>query len=308
MKTIIKELKNFIGMYSAWHWMILLGFCAVSVFINYGLGMQNYINSLSGFSEFIAFFSLYAIHSLFAFALYSFTSGNYKFWTKYGFYLLLIAGFSMFAFRAVTWQHRGIIDAFSNEGHYAINRIVYGDIFRLMYLVIPVFIIWFFKDRSEMPLYGVSGKNHNATVYWILLACMIPLIAGASMLSDFLDYYPRASNLVKLGAESTDILLYELFYGLDFFSIELFFRGFMVIAFIRYAGIHAVLPMAAFYLSIHYGKPLGEAISSFFGGTILGVISFYSRSIYGGIMVHVGIAWLMELGAFIGNLIKDNTQ
>jgi len=29
-------------------------------------------------------------------------------------------------------------------------------------------------------------------------------------------------------------------------------------------------------------------------------LAFYSRSIWGGIVVHMGIAWLMELGAFLG--------
>jgi hypothetical protein len=44
---------------------------------------------------------------------------------------------------------------------------------------------------------------------------------------------------------------------------------------------------------------MGELISSFFGGSLLGIIAYYSRSIVGGIIVHVGIAWMMELGAFI---------
>jgi hypothetical protein len=57
--------------------------------------------------------------------------------------------------------------------------------------------------------------------------------------------------------------------------------------------------MAIFYCTIHFGKPLGECISSFFGGIILGVVSYHTRTIFGGFMVHVGIAWLMELaGSF----------
>jgi len=53
------------------------------------------------------------------------------------------------------------------------------------------------------------------------------------------------------------------------------------------------------YVVIHWNKPMGELISSFFGGSLLGVISYYSKSIWGGIIVHVGIAWMMEIGAFI---------
>ena len=58
--------------------------------------------------------------------------------------------------------------------------------------------------------------------------------------------------------------------------------------------------MAAFYCTIHFGKPLGECISSFFGGLVLGVLAARTRTIYGGLIVHLGLAWLMELGGWLG--------
>jgi hypothetical protein len=196
-----------------------------------------------------------------------------------------------------------IIEYFTVDGSIVLNGLVYNDVFRFLFLLIPISVVWYFFDRDQ-NLYGVSLKNHHSKIYFILLACMVPLIVGASFLSDFLDYYPRASKLDRHQASAWQYLAFELFYGIDFISIELFFRGFLILAFIKYVGPFCILPMASFYLSIHYGKPIGEAISSFFGGTILGVISFYSRSIFGGVMVHVGIAWLMELGAFIGNWLR----
>jgi hypothetical protein len=60
--------------------------------------------------------------------------------------------------------------------------------------------------------------------------------------------------------------------------------------------------MATFYCSIHFGKPLFECISSYFGGLILGVIAYKTQSIMGGLAVHLGIAWLMEIGGYFGNL------
>ncbi len=226
-------------------------------------------------------------------------------WKHRNFIFLLLLSFIIFALRATIYKHNDLVEQLSPEGQKRINIFVFNDVFRLLYLVVPISIIWWFHDRKNQPLYGFSLKNHKAKVYWILLLCMVPLIIGASFLSDFLDYYPRMGVLEVYCPEPWKIWLYELFYGLDFISIELFFRGFMIMAFIKYAGPNAILPMATFYLSIHYGKPLGEAISSFFGGTILGVISFHSRSIYGGIMVHVGIAWLMEIGGYIGNLFRS---
>jgi membrane protease YdiL (CAAX protease family) len=96
--------------------------------------------------------------------------------------------------------------------------------------------------------------------------------------------------------------LFELSYGADFISIELFFRGFLILAFIKWAGKDTILPMACFYCTIHFGKPLAECISSYFGGIILGIVVYHTRSILGGLIVHLGIAWMMEVGGYIGAL------
>ena len=86
---------------------------------------------------------------------------------------------------------------------------------------------------------------------------------------------------------------------MDFLTIESFFRGFVVLAFVRYVGKDAILPMAAFYCTIHFGKPLFECITSYLGGIILGVIVYNTRSIWGGFIVHLGMAWLMDLSTLI---------
>ena len=116
--------------------------------------------------------------------------------------------------------------------------------------------------------------------------------------------YPKLSNVQFFLEENNSWvykLLYELSYGSDFVSIELFFRGFLILAFVKWAGKETILPMAVFYCTIHFGKPLGECISSFLGGIILGVITYRTKTILGGLIVHLGIAWLMELAGFIGN-------
>ena len=60
-----------------------------------------------------------------------------------------------------------------------------------------------------------------------------------------------------------------------------------------------------FYCTIHFGKPLGECISSFFGGLLLGIITFHTSAIWGGLIVHLGIAWLMELGGYLAGLYNS---
>lgn len=305
MKKVISQLRDFVIAQKTLHWVLILLFCAISVYINYGLELQDAIDGMSPVSEFFSFVALYGVHTVFAYLLYSFLYKEYSFWKKPGFLILLLCSFFIFAIRATVYHHHYWIRELSSDENGILNGKVFNDIFRLLYLALPVTVVWFFADRDQ-PLYGCSVEKHKWKMYWTLLLCMVPLIVGASFLSDFLDYYPRFFKLEKHAAPVWKILVFELFYGMDFSSIELFFRGFMVMAFARYVGINAILPMSAFYLSIHYGKPMGEAISSFFGGTILGVISFHSRSILGGIMVHVGIAWLMELGGWIGNIFRGH--
>ena len=74
----------------------------------------------------------------------------------------------------------------------------------------------------------------------------------------------------------------------------------------KWAGKDAILPMACFYCTIHFGKPLGECISSYFGGMLLGIVVYNTRSIFGGLMVHLGIAWLMEIGRIYWKFFKKS--
>lgn len=151
---------------------------------------------------------------------------------------------------------------------------------------------------------GLTTKGFNARPYFLLLACLVPLIVLASTQPDFLRFYPKVKNIAFINGYASPVwpwkLGYELSYGLDFLSIELFFRGLLVVGLVRMAGPQAILPMAAFYCTIHFGKPLGECISSFFGGLVLGVLAARTRSILGGLIVHLGLAWMMEIGGWLG--------
>ena len=135
---------------------------------------------------------------------------------------------------------------------------------------------------------------------------MVPLIWLASYQPDFLREYPRfqrsgGSMIVKYFSfpKSAVIGVYELSYAFSFFIVELIFRGYFIFALVKYLGKDVVLPMAVTYCVLHFGKPVGEAISSFFGGFLLGVVALKTNNIYGGILIHIGIALLMELFAFL---------
>lgn len=181
------------------------------------------------------------------------------------------------------------------------NRVVYWPLLLLITTVLLAGCWWLAGPKHSF--YGVTTRNLHIGPYLTMLAIMVPLIAAASTQPDFLAAYPK---LRAVAGSTIDLLpvwkkiVFELSYGSDFFTIELFFRGFLVLAFIRWAGKDAILPMACFYCTIHFGKPLAECISSFFGGLLLGIVVYHTRSIFGGLIVHLGIAWMMEIGGYLG--------
>ena len=221
-----------------------------------------------------------------------------------GFWICLLAAPVIFAFK-VSMDTNINLTTNSHWNNYW-NDIIYWPS-RMVVMVAVLGICWMLFHKKE-PFYGLSAKKINYTPYLIMLLIMMPLIAAASTQPDFLSTYPKMKMILPLPDNANPNwfykLLFELSYGSDFFSIEIFFRGFLIIGFIKWAGKDAILPMACFYCTIHFGKPLGECISSYFGGLLLGIVSYNTRSIYGGLMVHLGIAWLMEIGGYVGNLLS----
>ena len=166
-------------------------------------------------------------------------------------------------------------------------------------------IVFFVRKKGAYTdsITGLQQKNISFRPFIILLLCFIPFIVIAELQDDFRIIYPKASEIdfvdENISQPWITALLYELSYAFDFVTAEAFFRGFLVLAFLRYAGPAAILPMASFYCAIHFGKPMIECISSFFGAILLGVITYRTGSVLGGLLLHLGIGWMMEVMGFI---------
>jgi len=261
-----------------------------------------YRSIIFGFlSFFIPFFVGYLLYSLFY--------KDWSIWQKPLFWFLIIFGPAVFCLRTYANTLSYDIHELMPEGRTTQVLFKCSMFFlRDILIMIPVWIYWVKTDRNKMPFYGFTLKNYDLKPYLFLLVLMIPLVVAASFQSDFLQQYPRGFSLDPLDINNPSdrkyFLLYELFYGLDFVFIEFFFRGFLLLAFFRHFGWGCLLPAACFYVSIHFGKPAGETISSFFGGTILGIIAINTGSIAGGIIVHLGVAWLMEFTSLLHKLFQ----
>ncbi|MGE5521895.1 MAG: type II CAAX prenyl endopeptidase Rce1 family protein [Candidatus Dadabacteria bacterium] len=299
MKKVFSYLKDFVVEIDKR--TLLLGsiFIAFAIFCNYHFHLNHRITQLPDAWQYICWYLIFLVAFAIGYLLsYLFGHSNI-FKHKRSFALLLIAP-AIFSWKMVFNFHFNFSDnLFKNEYW---NDVVYWPM-KIIGVLLMLLVVHRFFDKGK-PFYGVTFRDFYVKPYALMLLIMVPLIAAASTQHDFLAMYPKLQNVdyVKQSNMGWYKILYELSYGSDFFTIELFFRGFLIMAFAKWVGKEAVIPMALFYCTIHFGKPLGECISSYFGGMILGAVILNNRTIFGGLMVHVGIAWLMELGGYLGHL------
>jgi membrane protease YdiL (CAAX protease family) len=152
------------------------------------------------------------------------------------------------------------------------------------------------RDRLRDMGLGLGSLGQHWGWYVLLASPILVFVVLASYRPDFIDYYPfyRQAHL-----SWTDLLLWELIYLLQFVCLEFFFRGFFVHALRPAMGVNAVFVMCVPYLMIHFPKPWLEATGAILFGLFLGVLSLRSRSIWGGVAVHVAIAASMDIAALI---------
>jgi hypothetical protein len=185
----------------------------------------------------------------------------------------------------------------------------FSRIFKLMSLPMIlstiIFILILINILNRRSL-GLTVKGLKLMPFVYILTGLIPIILIASFNQGFQDFYPMYRP--TLASEITDIPnyifvgFYEFIYGMNLLTTEVIFRGILVIGFIRMMGKGSIFPMVTVYCFIHFDKPIYECISSILGGYVLGVIALYTRSIIGGSILHIGMAWLMELMSWIQHL------
>lgn len=177
-------------------------------------------------------------------------------------------------------------------------RLLGSFMFRSVFIVL---MLCLFRKLTEgrFSLFGLKRSSKYLRVYALVYVLLLPLFLYVSFTPQFLSYYPKmfiSSYDGALGCERWQLIgLFELFYANDFIGVEGMFRGALVIGMARWLGCRAVLPMALTYMCIHLGKPDLELCSSVVGGYLLGVLAWRTRHLWGGIIIHLGIAMFFEV-------------
>lgn len=306
MKKIIYYLRqHWAADYHRGYYAAVAGFLAITISLNYYFDFEDgVIDAYYGQSIRIFYYFL-----LYAFAYYAttllYTSFRHEgqLWSSAGFWVRSLFCLTVLAVDKSFHYHNYPIQTYLPPETWTYAIRLTKQLMGILTTLLPLYLFYRWADQRTNSFYGLTVRNFDAKPYLIMLLFMVPLIVLASFNEGFLQNYPRYKEMWVAafweGPSWVPALAYELAYGLDFLNIELLFRGFMVLGMAVVMGRSAIVPMVVTYAFLHFGKPAGEAVSSIFGGYILGVIAYQSRSIFGGVLIHVGVAWLMELAAYV---------
>lgn len=170
-------------------------------------------------------------------------------------------------------------------------------LFRSVFVLLMISIFkWISTGR--FGLYGLVRSAKYIRIYIVVFLLLLPIFVIVSTTPQFLSYYPKMALdrcTGSFGLNAWQLVAgFELCYANDFLCVESMFRGAMIIGLSKWLGPRAVLPMIITYMSIHLGKPDLELCSSVVGAYLLGALAYKTKHLWGGIIIHLGIAMFFE--------------
>ncbi len=186
-----------------------------------------------------------------------------------------------------------------------LGEYVYWAGFRVVFFFVLPALLVISLPGERLREYGLSFKDFfkHLPIYGILFLIVLPAVIAVSFTHAFASHYPFykpwQNALNPRGLYWHDLLLWEGMYMLQFFSLEFFFRGFILNALKRSLGAYAIFVMAVPYCMIHFGKPMPETLGAVAAGIVLGTLALRTGSIWAGVMIHVSVAWTMDLLALL---------
>ncbi len=165
------------------------------------------------------------------------------------------------------------------------------------FILLPWLVIrWVFKERMHDFGWRWNQVGEHWRGYLLLLSPILVFVVLVSQGEDFVHHYPFYRSA---GRSWLDLLLWELLYLSQFVFLEFFFRGFMLNALRPALGANAIWVMCVPYMMIHFPKLWLEATGAILFGLFLGILALKSRSIWGGVLVHAGVALSMDVAALL---------
>jgi membrane protease YdiL (CAAX protease family) len=184
------------------------------------------------------------------------------------------------------------------DQYYALRGFAWWSGWRVTgYVILPLVTLALMRERIRDYHLSPRGFFKHLWVYVVLFCLVLPAVLAASRTGSFRHTYPfyRLANRSYF-----DLWAWEGLYAAQFVALEIFFRGFILHALRRVCGSNAIFVMIVPYCMIHYGKPMPETFGAIGAGIILGTLAMRTRSIWGGVLIHIGVATTMDMLALHG--------
>lgn len=280
-------------------------FLLIAIGVNYHFNFETvYVTKIFDGSRFFRYCTFYGVAYFSAISILRISAGEWGYLKNPSFWLLSIIGILIVSSNSHFKDVYSFAKSISETSTYFFIGRLLSEFRYFITVLLPLFIVWLLIRKPNDSFFGLTSKNVIFKPYVLLLSLMLPLIILAAQNPSFLITYPLFKSYGTENYWGVSIAwlvaAYEFLYATAFLSIELFYRGFLVIGLARIMGKDVIIPMVCLYAFLHFEKPMGEAISSIFGGYLLGIFAYYSKNIWGGVFIHVGVALLMEaVAAFV---------
>lgn len=168
----------------------------------------------------------------------------------------------------------------------------------LGYFLVPVGVMLAFWRGERLRDYGLRMKGwlKHAWIYALFFGIVLVAVVIVANTGEFANYYPFYKDASR---SWKDFILWEIVYASQFFTLEFFFRGYLVFAGRQSMGSMVVVAMVVPYCMIHFGKPWAEALAAILAGVVLGTLALKTRSIWSGFLIHVTVALSMDTAAML---------
>ena len=162
------------------------------------------------------------------------------------------------------------------------------------FALIPMIFIKFIFKNSILN-FGFNTKNFfsHMRIYLGLFLFMLPFVYMASLQPEFRNLYPF---IPQAKHKLSSFIIWEIFYILQFFCLEFFFRGYLIYTLEKHMNkFIAIAVMVVPYTMIHFHKPFPETFGAIGAGIVLGYLSLKYRSWLGGAVLHSLVAITIEI-------------
>jgi len=210
LSAIIRYIREFYQKgFNLYYFLLVLLLIGSCIYLNYWhfLEARYVAGGQTKWSNFSGYYLLYFIPFVIAFFLQLLFFKDCGYYKNYWFWIILVLAPAFFSFRVNFDLHQPLIAKLWNGDEREFWLRSLNWVVRVFVVLIPVFMIWWIKDKKNQPFYGTKALI-EIRPYLIMLLIMVPLVALASTQKDFLQMYPKVKSHSAIGSAFKMVALF----------------------------------------------------------------------------------------------------